>query len=146
MNKLYSLLFKDYEKGRNYGLLIFRVGLAVLMLFNHGWDKLIAGPEKWTSIAEFGLQHLGINYFLTFFGFMAAFSESFGAVLIGIGFLFRTATVLLLFTMLIAANMHLVTGQGDPEMALLYALVSLALTLIGPGKISLDRLFLSKST
>lgn len=129
---------KNCNKCYDYGILVLRLAVGYLMLINHGWDKLMGGPERWEGVGEFGMQHLGITFCYTFWGFMAAFSESICAILIGIGFGTRYAASLLMITMLVAANMHVTTGKGDPETALLYAFVSLALVLIGSGKFSID--------
>jgi len=139
MKKINNYLFFDCEKCQNYGLLVLRLSIAYLMLTNHGWGKLMGGPERWAKIGEYGMSELGVTFFLTFFGFMAAFSESICAFFIGIGLFFRPATFLLMMTMFIAANRHIMTGKGSPEMALLYALICGALFLIGPGKFSLDK-------
>jgi uncharacterized membrane protein YphA (DoxX/SURF4 family) len=38
-----------------------------------------------------------------------------------------------------AATMHIMTGNGSPEMALIYGLVFLVLFVIGPGSYSADK-------
>jgi putative oxidoreductase len=85
------------------------------------------------------MKYLGITFLPTFWGFMAAFSESIGAFLIGIGLGTRIAAGLLMITMLVGVNMHITTGEGSPEMALLYAFASAALMLAGAGDLSLDK-------
>ncbi len=145
MKKIENYLFSDCSKFRHYGLLAFRIGIAYLMITNHGWSKLMDGPERWAKIGEFGMPHLGITFFFTFFGFMAAMSESIAALCIGLGLFFRPAAFLLMTTMLVGANMHIMTGKGNPELALVYTLCSAVLLLIGPGDFSLDKkLFKSK--
>jgi len=42
--------------------------------------------------------------------------------------------------MTVAANMHIQTGNGSPETALLYGIVFLALVFVGPGKYSVDEM------
>lgn len=145
MKKIENYLFSNSLKCRHYGLLILRLGIALLLVTNHGWSKLTDGPEGWAKLGEFGMPYLGITSFFTFFGFIAAISESVGALCIGLGLFFRPAAFLLTITMLVGANMHIMTGKGNPELALVYALSSAALLLIGPGDFSLDKkLFKSK--
>ena len=137
-------LFNDCNKCRNYGLLVLRIGVAYLIITNHGWDKITGGPDRWAGIGTFGMKHLGITFLPAFWGFMAAFSESIGTFLIGIGLGTRVAAGLLMITMLVAVNMHITSGEGSPEMALLYAFASAALMLAGAGDFSLDKkLFLA---
>lgn len=139
MKIIENYLFSDCEKGQNVGLLVLRMGIAYLMVTNHGWSKLTGGPERWAGLGEFGMPHLGVTFFFTFFGFMAAFSESIGALCIGLGLFFRPAAFLLMTTMLVGANIHIMTGKGNPELALVYALSSGALLLMGSGEFSLDK-------
>ncbi len=131
-------MYSDIPQYRHAGLLVFRIGIAYLFVTNHGWDKLIAGPERWAKIGEFGMSHLGITFFYSFFGFMAAVSESIGALCIGLGLFFRPATFLLMTTMAVGVNMHILTGKGTPELALIYAFSCGALLLTGPGDYNLD--------
>ena len=139
MNKYVSALFSDCSKCTNYGLLVLRIGIAWLMITNHGWGMITGGPERWAGVGKFGMQHLGINFLYTFWGFMAAFSESIGALLIGVGFCTRIAAGLLMITMLVSTNMHITTGKGSPEMALAYAFICAALVVSGAGDLSLDK-------
>jgi hypothetical protein len=41
--------------------------------------------------------------------------------------------------MVVAASMHIITGNGRPEMAILYGLVWIAFLLMGPGPYSVDQ-------
>lgn len=146
MRKIKHFLFSDWAKYRHIGLLVFRIGLSYQFVVHHGWDKLIAGPDRWAKIGELGMTHLGVTIFFTFFGFLAAISESIGAICIGLGLFFRPAALLLMLTMVVGVNMHIMTGKGNSELALIYALSSGVLFFIGPGDYSLDKkLFQSSS-
>ncbi|SVA17461.1 uncharacterized protein METZ01_LOCUS70315 [marine metagenome] len=111
---------------------------------NHGWDKIIAGSDKWTGLGRTGLMPFGIESFHTFFGFMAAFSESICAVLVVIGLLTRPAAALITITMLVGVNFHILLDKGSPEMALLYGIIFLSIGLLNPGKYSLDHLIFNQ--
>ena len=143
MNKSITAVFKDCSKCRNYGLLVLRIGIGYLILMNHGWDKLMSGPEGWAGLGAFGMQHLGITFLPAFWGFMAAFSESIGAIMIGLGLCTRLGAGLIMITMLVGVNMHITTGDGNPELALVYAIASAAIMMAGPGDLSLDKIFCS---
>ena len=126
------------------GILLLRISSGLSLLMNHGWDKINAGPDKWTGLGRTGLMPLGIESFHTFFGFMAAFSESICAVLVVIGLLTRPAAALITITMLVGVNFHISLGKGSPEMALLYGIIFLSIGLLNPGKYSLDHLIFNR--
>ncbi len=127
------------EKYRDIGLLIVRVGFGLGFIYFHGWAKLTGGPERWNRVGG-AISNLGIDFGHTFFGFLAAFSESIGGLLFAAGFLFRPAAVLLACTMIVAATQHIVTGNGTPAHAVKNAFVSLGFILVGPGEIQRRRL------
>ena len=112
------------------------------MVFNHGWGKITAGPEKWDRIGHALTDIIGFEFLSTFFGFMAAFSESVCALLIVFGLFTRPASILLMFTMFVASMNHVIDGE-IPELAIMYFAVTLVLILIGPGKFSLDNRYFS---
>ena len=136
--------FSSTDLSQNGGILLLRISSSVLLLMNHGWDKIISGADKWTGLGRTGLMPLGIEHFHTFFGFMAAFSESICAVLVVIGLLTRPAAALITITMLVGANFHISLGKGSPEMALMYGIIFLSIGLLNPGKYSLDYFIFNK--
>ena len=131
------MIWNTLEKYRDVGLLIVRLGFGLGFLFYHGWGKLIGGPERWAQVGG-AMGNLGIGFGHTFFGFMAAFSESIGGLLIARGLFFRPACALLFITMFVATVNHYATGSGTPGHSAKNAMLFLGLLLIGPGKYSLD--------
>ena len=127
----------------SYSLLILRVIASVMMIINHGWNKILAGQEKWNRLGTALTDFIGIDFMSVFFGFMAAFSESIGMVMVIFGIFTRPAAFLLLFTMFFASMNHLVDGKF-PELAIMYLIVMLVLLISGPGKFSLDYKFFSQ--
>ena len=127
----------------SYSLLILRVLASVMMIINHGWNKILAGQEKWNRLGTALTDFIGIEFMSVFFGFMAAFSESIGMVMVIFGIFTRPAAFLLLFTMFVASMNHLVDGKF-PELAIMYLIVMLVLLISGPGKFSLDYKFFSQ--
>ena len=125
------------------GLLILRIIGGLMMVYNHGWSKITADTEKWNRLGHALTDIIGLEFLSTFFGFMAAFSESVCALLIIIGLFTRPASILLLFTMFVASLNHIMDSEM-PELAIMYCLSSLVLILSGPGKFSLDQKLFSK--
>jgi putative oxidoreductase len=119
------------------GLLVLRLGFGLGFVFFHGWSKLVGGPERWAGVGS-AVEHIGIGFGHTFFGFLAAFAESVGGLLIAAGFLFRPAALLLAGTMLVAWIRHVDTGSGTPAHAFKNFWVALGISLIGPGRFSVD--------
>lgn len=128
----------------NIGLLVLRIGIGISIFF-HGLPKITGGPETWTAIGG-SMSNLGINFAPTFWGFMAAFSETIGGILFALGLFFRPATLLLIGTMVMAMIVHL--SQGDDFMKYGHALdlliVFVAALLTGPGKYSFDAKYIPK--
>ena len=126
------------------GLLILRILPGYFLLTNHGWEKL-THPEKWDGLGSAVTKYVGVIDFLNpMFGFLGAFSESICAGLVLIGLFTQPAAVMVAVTMFFAALYH-ITGTGNPESALIYMTIFAAIATAGPGKYSIDKLFLQKS-
>ena len=128
----------------HFGILLLRIGIGVSMMM-HGIPKLMAGPEMWTGLGG-AMGNLGITFAPTFWGFMAAFAEGVGGLLIALGLFVRPVSLMLVFNMIVAMMMHI--AQGDGFMGYGHALdlliIFAALLFIGGGKYSLDAKFLPK--
>jgi len=126
-------------KYKNTGLLVIRIGLGIMFIL-HGYPKLLGGPESWTNVGS-AAKHVGITFYPIFWGFMAAVTETFGGFLVLMGLIFRPGTLLLTLTMVVASIMHLKNGEGinGASHAIEAAVVFFGLTLIGPGKYSVDK-------
>lgn len=124
-------------------LLVLRVGIGVSFVFVYGAGKMFGGPEQWAGLGQ-NMAVLGITFWPTFWGFMAALAEFAGGILLMLGLLFRPALMLLLGTMAVAALGH-ISGQidGGPWHATEMATVFVTLLLTGPGRYSVDAYFLS---
>jgi putative oxidoreductase len=120
------------------GLVILRFGIGS-MFFLHGAPKLLAGPERWSELGA-AMSSIGVTGGSAFWGFMASFSEFFGAICLVLGLFSRVASFLLLFTMVVAASWHLTRGDGlmGSSHAIELAIVFLCLLIAGPGSFSLD--------
>lgn len=137
------MIWNSLEKYRDAGLLVVRLGFGLGFLFYHGWGKLTGGPERWAGVGS-AIENLGIGFGHTFFGFMAAFSESIGGLLIALGLFFRPVCALLWFTMVVAAINHYASDRGSPAHAMKNSFLFLGLLFVGPGKYSLDAMINQK--
>ena len=121
------------DSDANVGLLILRVFIGGALL-THGWGKMFGGLEQFSGfVASLGVPAPQVMAFL------AAFAESFGAILLAIGLLTRPAAFLIVATMAVAiCGAH----KGQPfsvqEAAWLYLVPALFFLLMGAGRWSAD--------
>lgn len=120
----------------NIGLLILRVGIGAMMLFGHGWGKLV----NFSNISATFPDPLGVGSQVSLA--LAIFAEVVCALALMLGIFTRFAVIPLLITMIVAAFIvHSADPWGKKEFALLYALPFLTLIFTGPGSFSIDSKF-----
>lgn len=116
------------------GLLVLRVGFGMMMLFGHGWSKLI----NFGQIAPTFPDPIGLGGSVSLA--LTVFAEVFCAIAIIAGLFTRYAAIPLVICMVVAA---VVVHSGDPwgkkEFALLYAIPFLTLFFTGPGNLAIDK-------
>lgn len=135
--KIFSSQHND--KLVDIAMLVIRLFIGLSML-THGYPKL----QKLMSNVEIDfMDFLGLGPIITIV--LVVFAEVICSVLIILGLMTRLSSIILIFTMLIAA---FVRHGGEPfsgkELALMYLVFYIILLIIGPGKFSLDRLFTKK--
>lgn len=140
--KIILYLFKNYSK-IDTGLLTTRIVFGFFMIYNHGYGKIIGGPEKWERLGGVLTDLIGMKFLQTFFGLMASLSESLFSLFIIFGLFTRLSSFFLGFTMSIATLKHLLEFEL-PEMAIIYLTFSTLIIFSGPGKYSLDNFILKK--
>jgi putative oxidoreductase len=117
-------------------LLMLRIGVGIAFVC-HGFPKLFMGEAAGLSK---GLAAAGIPGGVTA-AKLSGTAELFGGLALIFGLLFRPATIILAFNMLVALIFHF--SRGDSFITYSHALESgilfVALAVSGPGKYSLDR-------
>jgi len=117
------------------GLLLLRLTIGVMMI-HHGQEKL-ADPQQFANTYVASL-HLP---FPLFFAYAAGFSELIGSWLLILGLLTPLGALAITGTMSVAAYQHILTAGFNIyvlELVVLYLGGSLALLLLGAGRISFD--------
>jgi putative oxidoreductase len=140
MNNLLNLITMPATPALiNLGLLALRVGIGILSIF-HGAPKIMGGASAWYDLGKMAMSPLGITFFYTFWGFMAAITEFFGGIALVLGIGMRLVNALLVITMIVAAYWHIQKGDGFMvySFALSLIVVHVALCIIGGDKYSLD--------
>jgi len=127
-------LTEKSERNTSIALLLLRLTFGGLMLFSHGWGKMMKffgeDPIRFAN-------PLGIGEIPTLA--LAVFAEVICAVLIIVGFKTRMATIPLIITMLVAIFVvHISDPFNKMEFAILYLVPYVAILLAGPGKFSVD--------
>lgn len=121
------------------GLLLVRVVFGLALILAHGWPKLANLVSADPSFAD----PLGIGPVPSLF--LAGLAEAGFAALVVVGAFTRVAVIPVLVTMSVAL---FVVHGADPftqqEMALLYGAAFLAIFIMGPGRISVDRLLMRR--
>jgi putative oxidoreductase len=135
-------------KSIDIGILVLRIGIG-LMFILHGWPKIAGGVETWKNLGG-SMALLGIGFAPAFWGFMAAFAEFAGGLLLIFGLVVRPASFFLLFTMFVATLVKINGAQsGEAPVGVIgsikaaahplsLAFVFLSLIFLGPGLYSLS--------
>ena len=122
------------------GLLLLRLGFGIMFLL-HGFPKIMGGPVVWEGLGG-AMSFLGITFVPQFWGFMAAVSESIGALCLLTGICVRPASVFMCITMIVAAAMHFGEGAGimGASHALEDGIVFLSFVVMGGGSLTIPKL------
>ena len=116
------------------GLLALRLVLGAIMIA-YGYPMVFGGLQRHAAFVH----SLGMPAWL---GYVSAFAEFGGGILLAVGFLTRLAALAILVNMLVAISAvhfkHGFTGEGNYQFPLALAAMALALLFSGGGPISVD--------
>lgn len=118
---------------QDLGLFILRVAAGGMMLYGHGWNKLMGFVEMKGQFPDpLGIGSTG-SLSLTIFG------EVFCSALLILGLWTRVAVVpLIIMGIVMAFVIHGSDPFGKKELALIYLIMYIVIFLLGPGKYSID--------
>ena len=121
------------------GVLLLRLGTGSLIAY-YGFPRFIGGPDVWKDTGE-AMSLVGVESLHLFFGLASLMAQSFGGLLIIVGLFTRGIAAVLTIVMGFAVANALVAGDSVPHILVMtqLGLAFLALILIGPGRLSLDR-------
>ncbi len=130
----------------DFGKLLLRVGIGVLLLF-HGVDKAIHGINFIEGM-------IGARDLPSFVTYGVYLGEIIAPLLIIIGLFTKYAGLILAFNMFVAillvhaGNIFTlgIHGEWSIETPLLFLIGGVAISLLGPGKYSLDKIFEEKNS
>jgi putative oxidoreductase len=130
-------VFWTWERYRDLGLLILRIGFGLGFVWFHGGPKLLGGPGRWASTGD-AIVNFGVGGGFAFWGLLAGLAEGVGGLLFALGLFFRPTCLAMMCVMIVAATNHFATGEGTPAHAFKNAWLFAGLFFVGPGRYSLD--------
>ena len=134
MKKLFSTRYSD--NAFNFAILLLRIVAGLTMAINHGYGKLTGFSKLSANFPN--PYHLSSMVAAS----LVTFAEFFCALLIVLGLLTRFACIPLIIAMgtafVSAHNADLFSQSA--ELSAIYLSIFIAILLVGPGKVSVDKL------
>jgi putative oxidoreductase len=127
----------------NFGLLVLRLWIGLMMLVHHGVDKL----RNFNDIAPNFPDPLGIGHNASLA--LAVFAEFFASLLLIFGLVTRWSALVLAIDMMVAfigVHKGALNGQHSGELAFMYLMGYITLLLAGPGRFSVDKTLFGKGS
>lgn len=132
-------LFSKLGNYKNFGLLIMRAGLGIMM-FLIGLPKLTGGISKWESLGH-SMEALHIHFLPVFWGFMCAVTECIGGLFCVLGLWFRPVCILMVINFAVAFLSLYAGGKGimGASEAIELGVAFAGLIFLGAGAYSIDK-------
>uniref|UniRef100_A0A372IRH9 DoxX family protein n=2 Tax=Paracidobacterium acidisoli TaxID=2303751 RepID=A0A372IRH9_9BACT len=136
-------MFAFLDRLRPFSALVARLALGAIMIA-HGFQKIFPKGSLYHFTQMVG--HMGLPVWL---GYVAAFTEFFGGVILVLGLLTPIAAAGVVIDMTVAIlKVHLrhgLTGPGGFEFPLAVFALALVVLAIGPGYLAVDALLFRRS-
>jgi putative oxidoreductase len=129
---------QKHNRYRDTGIMLLRLGFGIMFMF-HGFPKIYKGVDTWTEIGS-NMRYLGIYFWPAFWGFLSAFTEFAGGILLIMGLFTRGVAAFLLINMTVASismyskNHDFMSAAHPIEDGIVF----LSLVFIGGGRFSID--------
>jgi putative oxidoreductase len=118
------------------GLLILRLGTGFLMIYGHGWGKVMRFQDRLHTFSD----PIGLGSEVSFV--LVVFAEVVCAALVALGLWTRAAAVpIVIFAIVAIFFQHWGDPFGKKELPALYGVAALTLVLTGGGLFSLEAVF-----
>ncbi len=105
------------------------------LLITHGYAKLVSFSEMYSTFPDL----IGIGSKFSYI--LVVFAEFFCGIFVALGFLTRLSVIPIMITMIVA---YFIAHATDPfnvkELPFAYMLLTVAVFILGSGKVSLDRI------
>jgi putative oxidoreductase len=129
---------QKHSSYRDTGILFLRLGFGIMFIF-HGFPKIYGGVEKWAELGA-SMKHLGIYFLPAFWGFLSAFTEFAGGILLIMGLFTRVVAIFLFINMVVASiavysKSHDLMAAASP---IEDTIVFFSLIFLGGGRFSID--------
>jgi len=135
-----TVIGKPHDAATDWGHLFLRVSAGLMIFYIHGWHKLEGwlayqkDGTPWKLAEEVAAMHFPVPIAVA----LAATSVQFVCSLfLIVGCLTRVNSALLVGVLGVAIIQNLLASR-DPQLAILYTLVVLALAMMGGGRFSVD--------
>lgn len=123
---------KTRETMASFGLLLLRAGSGALLLYGHGWSKLVHFSERAARFSD--PLHVGAPASLA----LVVFAEVFCSAAVVLGLFTRLAVIPLIVFFAVAIFINNPHGSfDDKELAMAYAIPFVALLFTGGGRFEL---------
>ena len=139
MRKLLRYIFDNTTPTQiQISLCFMRVTIGIISV-KHGLTFMLDGMAAWQTFGA-AINVLGIYFWPTMWGFLAACTKFFGSIMFTFGFATRIVSFLIAFMMFIATLWHIQKGESFIVYAypLSLVLVFLFFASIGGGRFSID--------
>jgi putative oxidoreductase len=128
-----NFLFSVKSFSLDFGLLVMRVSLGLVLLLNHGLPKFI----NYGTMSQRFFDPIGFGPATALA--LSTFAELFCAGLVILGFFTRLSTFVILINFSVAFfGFHYFDPFAKKELAFLFLMMFFTLFILGPGRISID--------